>query len=60
MFWERDILVKQEQMKDRLRRREEGRLLATDEAPGRPRGRRPRRVGAIMVVRALRRRLLAG
>ena len=61
MFWERDVLVKQEQMKDRLRRREERRLLAT--ASNRPRAEQPqqtRRPDVLMVIRALRRKLLAG
>lgn len=61
MFWERDVLVKQEQMKDRLRRRKERRLLAT--ASNRLRAEQPqqtRRPDVLMVIRALRQKLLAG
>lgn len=33
MYWERDVQVKQEQMKDRLRRREEAQMLAGSDHP---------------------------
>lgn len=60
IFWEHDVLAKQEQMKDRWRRHEDHRLSATVRKPdhaGRP---KPRRFEAWTIVRAIRQRLLPG
>lgn len=60
MLAERDALVVQEQMKDRLRRREEDRLLAAAPTHNHKRRSRSRRLKATTAVRALGQKLLAG
>lgn len=59
MFWERDVLARQEQMKDRMRQREENRLLSATHGRERGTQHRPRRLDAILAIRTLRRKLLA-
>ena len=60
MFWERDVQVKQEQMKDRLRQREEDRLLVAFRRQERRKQPWSRRLEAVTAVRTLRQKLLPG
>lgn len=49
MSWERDLLIKQEQMKDLLRQREEERLLVDrDKRPPRPKPLQQQLLGALL------------
>jgi hypothetical protein len=60
MFWERDVQVKQEQMKDRMRQREEDRLLVVVQKQKRKKQRWSHWLGAVTAVRILRQKLLPG
>ena len=55
MFFERDVLVYREQVQDRIRRREEDRLLAAGhrEGPGKQTRDRRRKTGLRLLVQKL-------
>jgi hypothetical protein len=60
MYWERDVQVKQEQMKDIMRQREEDRLLVAVQKQKRRKQLWSHWLEAVTAVRTLRQKLMPG